>query len=140
MNEAVVNNMSIINGLNKVDGFDPSAFLRRLTGENGEEQFYLDVKYRKLWFRLMHPEGKITKRIIKLENEVAIIESRVYLNRNDAEDAYISCAFAQRWRKEDDAYGLKYVVLRTGRGTGQKPCGCTCDNSGQRFIRRNGAG
>lgn len=87
MNEAVVNNMSIINGLNKVDGFDPSAFLRRLTGENGEEQFYLDVKYRKLWFRLMHPEGKITKRIIKLENEVAIIESRVYLNRNDAEDA-----------------------------------------------------
>ncbi|MBE5723463.1 MAG: hypothetical protein EGR31_08625 [Clostridium sp.] len=109
MNEAVVNNMSIINGLNKVDGFDPSAFLRRLTGENGEEQFYLDVKYRKLWFRLMHPEGKITKRIIKLENEVAIIESRVYLNRNDAEDAYISCAFAQRWRKEDDAYGLKYV-------------------------------
>ena len=68
MNEAVVNSMSIINGLNKVDGFDPSAFLRRLTGENGEEQFYLDVKYRKLWFRLMHPEGKITKRIIKLEN------------------------------------------------------------------------
>ena len=59
MNEAVVNNMSIINGLNKVDGFDPSAFLRRLTGENGEEQFYLDVKYRKLWFRLMHPEGKM---------------------------------------------------------------------------------
>ena len=109
MNEAVVNNMSIINGLNKVDGFDPSAFLRRLTGENGEEQFYLDVKYRKLWFRLMHPEGKITKRIIKLENEFAIIESRVYLNRNDTEDAYISCAFAQRWRKEDDAYGLKYV-------------------------------
>ena len=102
MNEAVVNNMSIINGLNKVDGFDPSAFLRRLTGENGEEQFYLDVKYRKLWFRLMHPEGKITKRIIKLENEFAIIESRVYLNRNDAEDAYISCAFAQRLRKEGD--------------------------------------
>ena len=83
MNEAVVNSMFIINGLNKVDGFDPSAFLRRLTGENGEEQFYLDVKYRKLWFRLMHPEGKITKRIIKLENEFAIIESRVYLNRND---------------------------------------------------------
>ena len=119
MNEAVVNNMSIINGLNKVDGFDPSAFLRRLTGENGEEQFYLDVKYRKLWFRLMHPEGKITKRIIKLENEFAIIESRVYLNRNDAEDAYISCAFAQRWRKEDDAYGLKYVETAETAGEEQ---------------------
>lgn len=109
MNENVVHNMSMINGLNKVEGFDPSAFLRKLTGENGEEQFYLDVKYRKLWFRLMYPEGKITKRIVKLENDFAIIESKVYLNRNDPEDAYVSSAFAQRWRKEDDAYGLKYV-------------------------------
>lgn len=109
MNERVANNMSIINGLNRVEGFDPSAFLRRLVGENGEEQFYLDVKYRKLWFRLMHPEGKITKRIVKLENDFAIIESKVYLSRNDPEDAYVSCAFAQRWRKDDDAYGLKYV-------------------------------
>lgn len=109
MNENAVNNMSMINGLNKVEGFDPSAFLRKLTGENGEEQFYLDVKYRKLWFRLMYPEGKITKRIVKLENDFAIIESKVYLNRNDPEDAYVSSAFAQRWRKEDDAYGLKYV-------------------------------
>ena len=109
MNEAAVNNMSIINGLNKVEGFEPSAFLRKLIGENGEEQFYLDVKYRKLWFRLMHPEGKITKRIVKIENDFVIIESKVYLNRNDPVDAYISCAFAQRWRKDDDAYGLKYV-------------------------------
>lgn len=109
MNEAAVNNMSIINGLNKVEGFEPSAFLRKLIGENGEEQFYLDVKYRKLWFRLMYPEGKITKRIVKIENDFVIIESKVYLNRNDPVDAYISCAFAQRWRKDDDAYGLKYV-------------------------------
>ena len=109
MNEAAVKNMEIINGLNRVEGFDPSAFLRRLTGENGEEQWYLDVKYRKLWFRLMYPEGKITKRIVKLENDFAIIESKVYLNRNDPEDAFVSCAFAQRWRKDDDGYGLKYV-------------------------------
>ena len=42
MNEAAVNNLEVINNLNKVEGFDPAAFLRRLTGENGEEQFYLD--------------------------------------------------------------------------------------------------
>ena len=109
MNEAVVNNMEVINNLNKVEGFEPAAFLRRLTGENGEEQFYLDVKYRKLWFRLKYPTGKITKRIVKLENEFAIIESKVYLDRNDPADAYVSCAMAQRWRKDDDYYGLKYV-------------------------------
>lgn len=109
MNKAVVNNMEVINNLNKVEGFEPAAFLRRLTGENGEEQFYLDVKYRKLWFRLKYPTGKITKRIVKLENEFAIIESKVYLDRNDPADAYVSCAMAQRWRKDDDSYGLKYV-------------------------------
>ena len=109
MNEAMTSNMTVINSLNKVEGFEPAAFLRRLAGENGEEQFYLDVKYRKLWFRLLHPEGKITKRIIRLENDFAIIESKVYLHRNDPEDAYVSCAFAQRWRKDEDAYGLKYV-------------------------------
>lgn len=109
MSETMTNNMAIINGLNAVEGFDPAAFLRKLQSEAGEEQLYLDVKYRKLWFRLKYPLGKITKRIIKLENDYAIIESRVYLDRNDPEDSYISCAMAQRWRTEDDAYGKKYV-------------------------------
>lgn len=44
-----------------------------------------------------------------MENDYAIIESRIYLDRNDPEDNYISCAMAQRWRTEDDAYGKKYV-------------------------------
>ena len=109
MNETMAKNMEIINGLNEVEGFDPAAFLRKLQSEAGEEQLYLDVKYRKLWFRLKYPLGKIAKRIIKLENDYAIIESRIYLDRNDPEDNYISCAMAQRWRTEDDAYGKKYV-------------------------------
>ena len=109
MNETMAKNMEIINGLNEVEGFDPAAFLRKLQNEAGEEQLYLDVKYRKLWFRLKYPLGKIAKRIIKLENDYAIIESRIYLDRNDPEDNYISCAMAQRWRTEDDAYGKKYV-------------------------------
>lgn len=109
MNEIIIKNMEIINRLNQVEGFNPSAFLRKIQGENGEEQQYLDVKYRKLWFRLKYPNGKITKRIVKLDNDFAIIESKVYLDRNDAEESYISCAMAQRWRSDDDIYGKKYV-------------------------------
>lgn len=109
MNDLAIKNMAAINDLNKVEGFDPAAFLRKLIGENGEQQYYLDVKYRKLWFRLKYPEGKITKRIVKLDNDFAIIESKVYLNRTDPEDAYVSCAMAQRWRSDDDNYGKKYV-------------------------------
>ena len=109
MSKNMEENIRIINSLNAVEGFDPSAFLRKLQNENGEEQLYLDVKYRKLWFRLKYPLGKIKKRIIKLENDYAIIESRVYLDRNDNDESYISCAIAQRWRSEDDIYGKRYV-------------------------------
>ncbi|OUQ55211.1 hypothetical protein B5E58_12680 [Tyzzerella sp. An114] len=109
MSKNMEENIRIINSLNAVEGFDPSAFLRKLQNEKGEEQLYLDVKYRKLWFRLKYPLGKITKRIIKLENDYAIIESRVYLDRNDNDESYISCAIAQRWRSEDDIYGKRYV-------------------------------
>ena len=109
MNEKYENNMSIINNLNKVEGFDPSIFLRKLSSDTGEEQLYLDVKYRKLWFRLKYPNGKITKNVVKLEPEYAVIECKVYLDRNDPEDAYVSCAMAQRWKKDDDIYGLRYV-------------------------------
>lgn len=109
MNEKYETIMSIINNLNKVEGFDPSLFLRKLSNDTGEEQLYLDVKYRKLWFRLKYPNGKITKNVVKLEPEYAVIECKVYLDRNDPEDAYVSCAFAQRWRKDDDIYGLRYV-------------------------------
>ena len=46
-----------------------------------------------------------TQFIVKLDNDFAIIESKVYLNRTDPEDAYVSCAMAQRWRSDDDNYG-----------------------------------
>ena len=58
MNEKCENNMAIINNLNKVEGFDPSLFLRKLTSDTGEEQLYLDVKYRKLWFRLVRSQSE----------------------------------------------------------------------------------
>lgn len=109
MNEKNENNMAIINNLNKVEGFDPSLFLRKLTSDTGEEQLYLDVKYRKLWFRLKYPNGKITKKVVKLEPDYAVIECRVYLDRNDPEENCVSCALAQRWKKDDDIYGLRYV-------------------------------
>ena len=61
MNETMAKNMEIINGLDEVEGFDPAAFLRKLQSEAGEEQLYLDVKYRKLWFRLKIPFRKNSK-------------------------------------------------------------------------------
>lgn len=102
-------NLNAINELNKVEGFNPADFLRKIKNESGEEQLYLDVKFRKLWFRLKYPKGKITKRLIKIDEQVAIVESKIYLDRNDNEQAYISSAMAQRQKTTDDVYGMRYV-------------------------------
>lgn len=41
--------------LNHVPGFDPLKFLRRTTSrKTGEDVMRLDLRYKKLWFRLFH--------------------------------------------------------------------------------------
>lgn len=44
--------------LNKVPGFDPLRFARKVV-QNGTEKLLLDLKYKKLWFRLRYPQGRI---------------------------------------------------------------------------------
>lgn len=81
-----------INQLNSVEGFDPRKYMRLIQKEGQSGKYYLDVAYRKLWFRLRYPEGKIVRTLVKLIDQVAIVEVRVYLNRNDAEDNfYFQC-------------------------------------------------
>lgn len=96
--------------LNHVDGFDPKAFLRQSVSEDGQSQgVYLDVKFRKLWFRLCHPEGKIAKIYHALTEQVAICEARVYLNKDDPEDQYVGSGTAQRFFKAGEPFGDSYV-------------------------------
>ena len=45
--------------LNHVPGFDPLKFLRRtISRKTGEDVMRLDLRYKKLWFRLACPTGK----------------------------------------------------------------------------------
>lgn len=83
MNEMAVNSstymydeVSEINQLNKVEGFDPRKYMRLIQNEGQAGKYYLDVAYRKLWFRLKYPQGKIVKKLIKLTENVAIVEAR----------------------------------------------------------------
>ena len=96
--------------LNHVDGFEPKAFLRQSVSDDGQSQgVYLDVKFRKLWFRLCHPEGKIAKVYHALTEQVAICEARVYLNKDDPEDQYVGSGTARRFFKADEPFGESYV-------------------------------
>lgn len=126
MNEMAVNSstymydeVSEINQLNKVEGFDPRKYMRLIQNEGQAGKYYLDVAYRKLWFRLKYPQGKIVKKLIKLTENVAIVEARVYLDRNDEEANYISNALAQKYLTNDDKFGAKYVELAETAAVGR---------------------
>lgn len=67
--------------LHQVEGFDPRKFMRLIQKEDQSSRYYLDVAYRKLWFRLCYPEGKIVKTIRSITAQMAIVEARVYLNK-----------------------------------------------------------
>ena len=59
MKELLYKKSEAVAALNRVDGFHPMELARKIGEEGQEEQLYLDVKYRKLWFRLVNPAGKI---------------------------------------------------------------------------------
>nr|WP_300849199.1 hypothetical protein [uncultured Acetatifactor sp.] len=125
MNEMTMNSACMydeveeIRNLNRVEGFDPRKYMRLIQNEGQAAKYYLDVAYRKLWFRLRYPEGKIVKRILKLTEQVAIVEARVYLNRSDSEDNFISNALAQKYMTADGQFGNKFVELAETAAVGR---------------------
>ena len=92
---AMYENIPEVAGLNSVKGFDPRKFMRRtILEETKEEGFYLDLKFKKLWFRLVHPTGRIKTTALKITNQLAIIEAKVYFDKYDKEP--VSSFTAQR--------------------------------------------
>ena len=125
MSEAAVNQKTMydivdaIHNLNSVEGFDPRNYMREIQGDGENKKYYLDVAFRKLWFRLKYPEGRISKRLLKLANDMAVIEARVYINYRDSEENYVANAFSHKFRAEDAQFGSKFVELAETAATGR---------------------
>ena len=72
--------------LNHVPGFDPLKFLRRTTSrKTGEDVMRLDLRYKKLWFRLACPTGRLKLNALRITEKMAIFEAKIYRDRGDAE-------------------------------------------------------
>lgn len=97
-----------VKNLNKVDGFDPMNYLRREETENGIS-FYLDTKFRLLWFRLAYPNGRIEKIPKVLNKDYATFEVRIYANANDDAGHFLANGFASRYKDETTEYGKNFV-------------------------------
>ena len=74
------NTHSVVSELNRVKGFDPLRFLK-VTPEGPK----LELKYKKIWFRLKYPQGRFKYSALKITDQLAIIEARVYFDKNDTE-------------------------------------------------------
>lgn len=70
----------LVSELNRVKGFDPLRFLK--TTPEGPK---LELKYKKLWFRLKYPQGRFKYAALKITDQLAIIEARVFFDKNDPE-------------------------------------------------------
>lgn len=88
---------AVVAELNKVAGFDPAKFARRVV-QDGTERLQLDLKYKKLWFRLKYPQGRIKVTPLKITEQLAIIEAKVFFDRKDT--APTASFIAQRYAKD----------------------------------------
>ena len=103
-------NSNVIPAINAVDGFNPADFVRTTVGEEGENDLYLDVKYRLLWFRLHHPNGKIDPELIRVDEKNAIVCCRIYADKADPADQFIGKAYSQRFSTED-RFGDRFLEI-----------------------------
>lgn len=101
-NEAVRN-------LNKIEGFEPKDYLRMDEKENGIS-YYLDTKYRLLWYRLAYPKGKLMKIPKVLAKDHATFEVRVYTDINDPVDNFLANGFGSCYLdSNNEEFGSKFV-------------------------------
>lgn len=88
--------------LRNVPGFDPRKFLRRTAAKTGEMALKLDLPYKRLWFRLACPDGRMLLNPLRITDQMAIFEARLYAGRDDA--SLISSFTATQTAKDGPEY------------------------------------
>lgn len=76
------NAVPVVSELNRVAGFDPLKFLKKTA--RGHE---LELRYKKLWFRLKYPAGRTRLTPLRITDQLAIIEAKVFFDKDDAAPA-----------------------------------------------------
>lgn len=140
---AMYETIPAVSGLNRVEGFEPASLLSRtVSTANGEEGLQLNLAYKKLWFRLAYPKGRLQTERISITEQMAVFEARVYLDCSDTnpvsssvsgctrEDApggrYIQAAQDEAMDRAltDAGFGLQFADMRADgstAGTGERP-------------------
>ena len=85
-----------IEGINKVDGFDPTPFAVDYTDlETGEVRKRLPVMIQMAWFRMKYPEGRIAI-TVSPGKDCFVATAKVYPSCKDGAECYLAEATASR--------------------------------------------
>ena len=104
-NPTLIDTVPAAKELRNVPGFDPMKFVRRTAAKTGETALKLDLPYKRLWFRLACPDGRMLLNPLRLTDQMAIFEARLYASRDDASliSSFTSTQLAQ------DGPGVQYI-------------------------------
>ncbi len=84
MNEnTILRTVPAAGDLHKVPGFDPLKHLQRVTDGSGNLILQLGLPYKRLWFRLACPSGRLLLNPLRITDQMAIFEAQVYFQRED---------------------------------------------------------
>lgn len=84
--ELLIRTNELVAELNHVPGFDPVKLLQGTlsSGKPAEgERIQLILKYKKLWFRLACPHGRIRVTALRLTEQMAIVQAEIFRDKDD---------------------------------------------------------
>lgn len=87
MNErsnSVIKTVPAASALHSVPMFDPLKLLRKTTSaKTGEKVLKLDLSYKKMWFLLVHPRGRMLTNLLRVTDQMAMFEAQLFADRDD---------------------------------------------------------
>lgn len=105
--------------LNHVPGFDPARYLRKKYSKSYEcEVVDLDLEYKKLWFRLVYPNGRLETTAVKITDQIAIFNTKVFFHLKDTEP--VACFTSQEYK--DNNQKSLYILNAQRESQSQALC------------------
>lgn len=86
-------------------GFDPRKLTREVTDKAGETVLTLDLKHKKTWFRLACPNGGVVLNPLRVTDQMAIFEARLFADKDDRNPMASFTAI----RAADKSVGRQYI-------------------------------
>lgn len=88
MNEStILRTVPAASELHKVPGFDPMKHLHKSTNDKGESVMRMEPRYQRLWFRLAYPKGRMLLNPLRITDQLAIFEAKVFFHKDDTDPA-----------------------------------------------------